>query len=300
VIKNQENVSEMNSAEEMTKVPVDVEIVFDKELNNNKEDQDIQMVEEEIITQIEVNSGNNMESQIITNENQVSEVDGCESMEKMDIDDSLRQNSYSTPHEYSSYSLKDDSKPSSDTDSALGSFEEKYEEAKVDEEEEKSKRGFRPGVIVWTAYSRNNWYPCIITEDQNTNEANKKNGVCFKYLNWDGKRGNVTMNNIFAYKGLDEFWTEIVENRKTSKSKIKKFSPSVLRAIEEAKIFMEFEEILRLDIFDAILKLQSGTKYKKVIDKKDIYDNSNGVPSNLRSFIEKYIERMQAYDVVGI
>jgi hypothetical protein len=241
-----------------------------------------------------------MESQIITNENQVSEVDGCESMEKMDIDDSLRQNSYSTPHEYSSYSLKDDSKPSSDTDSALGSFEEKYEEAKVDEEEEKSKRGSRPGVIVWTAYSRNNWYPCIITEDQNTNEANKKNGVCFKYLNWDGKRGNVTMNNIFAYKGLDEFWTEIVENRKTSKSKIKKFSPSVLRAIEEAKIFMEFEEILRLDIFDAILKLQSGTKYKKVIDKKDIYDNSNGVPSNLRSFIEKYIERMQAYDVVGI
>jgi hypothetical protein len=46
VIKNQENVSEMNSAEEMTKDPVDVEIVFDNELNNNKEDQDIQMVEE--------------------------------------------------------------------------------------------------------------------------------------------------------------------------------------------------------------------------------------------------------------
>jgi hypothetical protein len=171
---------------------------------------------------------------------------------------------------------------------------------------------------VWTEYSRNNWYPCIITEDQNTNQgkifikthlkifkafnlisANKKNGVWLKYLNYEGMHGNVTMNNIFAFKGLEEFWTEIV-NRKISKSKIKKFSPFVLRAIEEAKIFMEFEEILRLDILDAILKLQSGTKYKKVI-RKDIFDDSNGVPSNLRPFIEKYIKHMLAYDVaVGI
>jgi hypothetical protein len=180
----------MNSVEEMTKDKVEscAEIVIENEMNNNKEDQDIQMhaddtaintdsSKEEMITQTEESSGNNMESQIITNDSQgssqVSEDDGCESMEKMDIDDSLRQNPYSTLHGYSSYSLKDDSKPDSDTDSALGSFvsEEKYEEAKVDEEEEKSKRGFRPGVIVWAAYSRFDWYPCIITEDQNTNEG---------------------------------------------------------------------------------------------------------------------------------
>jgi hypothetical protein len=60
------------------------------------------------------------------------------------------------------------------------------------------------------------------------------------------------------------------------------------------------EQKLILDILDAILKLQSGTKYKKVIEK-DIYDESNGVSSNLRPFIKKYIECLQAYDdAVGV
>lgn len=96
---------------------------------------------------------------------------------------------------------------------------------------------------------------------------------------------------------MDNFWKEITVNRKTARSKVKKFIPKVLRGIEEAKIFMGFEESLRLKILDNIVRLQDGPKNKRVISV-DVYDDTNGVPVNLRDSIQQYIEAMEAYDKI--
>lgn len=92
----------------------------------------------------------------------VEELNNNDDIEKMDVDIGLEQNPYATIHGYSCYSLKDDFKPDSDTDSALGSVasEEKNED-------ELLKKGFRPGVLVWAGYSPFDWYASIIPEERN-------------------------------------------------------------------------------------------------------------------------------------
>lgn len=111
------------------------------------------------------------DSDIKTEKAIIEELNNNEEDEKLNIDMSLQLNPYAAIHGYSFQSLKDDIKPDSDTDSALGSLvsEEKFDE-------EKDKNVFRPGVIVWAGYTSFDWYASIVDE-QDVNGGNflKKN-----------------------------------------------------------------------------------------------------------------------------
>lgn len=108
--------------------------------------------------------------------------------------------------------------------------------------------------------------------------------------------GSIKLRNIFPFTNMAAFWKEVIDVRKIKKSKIKKFTPRVLRAIEEAKIFIEFEDDLRMKIYKEIVRLQTGPSNLRVIEK-DIYDDRNEVPEELRPFIQKYIDELKAYDI---
>ncbi len=180
--------------------------------------------------------------------------------------------------------LKDDQ--NSDNDSAQGSLssEEKYDGGKY-------KHDLRPGMIIWGALTRYEWYPCIIDQE----EADKKGHIIVKWFNYRGKLGVVPATRTFPFGTIDDFWNEITKVRKLSRRQLKKFTSITFRAIEEARIFTNFKEELRLQVFNTIIDLQSGPPNKRVVTV-DVDCMSSKVPSHLKEDVKKYVEELKVYD----
>lgn len=151
--------------------------------------------------------------------------------------------------------------------------------------------------------------------------SGKQQQIHVKYFNWNGATAFLLVKNVFEFKDIDHFWEQI-ELLRVKKSKLKAFSKSCYKAIEEANFFMQYPIEDRTRIFDDVLTLQAEQKrtagYKsseptpseniastsRLLERKSIDSALESVGSPASSYeptkhldpIESYLQTMQAYD----
>lgn len=216
---------------------------------------------------------------------------------KMEIDHILKENPYAKLHGFSNEKkVKDES---DEGDSALGSSDNDdnpdAKEVSTDDQiaeetplDKIAKAGLRPGDVVWTFW--NKFYPGIVSESQ---LRNGKNQVTISYFNWDGIAGVVKFSSVYKFGTADELKAELKARRDPRKFDPLRLTPAINRGIEEAKIFAQFPEHERIEIFRAVLRMQSGLKHKKTIDDSTIEAIEE---LRLKESITKYAEQMKKFD----
>lgn len=76
-----------------------------------------------------------------------------------------------------------------------------------------------------------------------------------KYFNWNGCTAYLPVKNVFEFNDLDDFFEQITA-RNIKKNKIKSFSKSCYKAMEEANFFKKYLVHERIKIFDEVIQLQ--------------------------------------------
>ncbi|CRK86252.1 CLUMA_CG000004, isoform A [Clunio marinus] len=145
----------------------------------------------------------------------------------------------------------------SDTDSALGSAtsHENNNEIKVSEGEL-----LIPGRILWGSFTKLSWFPCMAYPmDDSGNVLVGDKQVHVKYFNYNGFTAYLSIKNVFEYKDVHDFYEQITKMN-IKKSKVKPFSKTCYKAMEEANFFMQYPIADRVQIFENILIHQDKQK----------------------------------------